>query len=80
MIKELSVHLSDIAWGMPVVVLLIGGGTYLFFLSKGLPLRGFFHALGLVTGKVHNVGDEKAAGQLSHFKALTNAIAATVGL
>jgi AGCS family alanine or glycine:cation symporter len=45
-----------------------------------LPLRGFFHAIRLVTGKLHLEGDEDAQGQISHFQALSNALAATVGL
>lgn len=79
-LHSLSVFLTDLAWGWPLVGLLIGGGIYLFFVSKGLPLSGFVHAIKLISGKVHHAGDDKAAGRLSHFKALMNAIAATVGL
>ena len=75
-----STWLSDTAWGWPLVLLLIGGGSYLFILSRGLPLTAFVHSLKLIMGKVKFEGEDGADGQLSHFKALTNAIAATVGL
>ena len=79
-ISGVASWLSDFAWGWPLIFVLIGGGVYLFVFSKGLPLRGLVMALKLVTGNFHHQGEEKAPGQISHFKALTNAIAATVGL
>ncbi|MCB0357615.1 MAG: sodium:alanine symporter family protein, partial [Bdellovibrionales bacterium] len=79
-IDLLAARLSDFAWGWPLIIVLIGGGLYLFAFSRGLPLRGFILALKIVTGKFHHANDVKAKGQISHFKALTNAIAATVGL
>ncbi len=75
-----SIWLSDLAWGWPLMALLLGGGIYLLILSRGLPFSGFFIALSLVSGRLHHKADLKAWGQLSHFQALMNAIAATVGL
>ncbi|MCB0408175.1 MAG: alanine:cation symporter family protein [Bdellovibrionales bacterium] len=72
-------HTVDFVWGTPLVVLLMGGGLGLFIYSSFLPLRGFFHAFQLIFGK-HSTDEEKAEGQLSHFQALTNALAATVGM
>ncbi len=72
--------LNDLAWGMPLVVLLIGGGLVLMGFSRGLPFTGFLHAVRLTLGRYHHPGDEQDAGQISHFKALCNALAATVGL
>lgn len=77
---KIASTLADFAWGWPLITVLIGGGFYLFVFSRGLPLTGFLMALKLVSGKFHHTDEEKAKGQLSHFKALTNAIAATVGL
>ncbi|MBL4817640.1 MAG: sodium:alanine symporter family protein, partial [Deltaproteobacteria bacterium] len=70
----------DVAWGVPLVVLLIGGGLYLCLVSRLLPLRGFWHAIKLTLGIDKVPGDLTAEGQISHFKALTNALAATIGM
>lgn len=67
----------DYAWGMPLVILLIGGGAYLLFLSRFLPLKGFVHAFRLISGKIDSPGGE---GQISHFQGLCTALSATIGL
>ena len=72
-------QLVDVVWGAPLVLLLLGGGLGLFFYSSFLPLKGFFHAFSLIMGK-HAAKEKKAEGQLTHFQALSNALAATVGL
>lgn len=72
--------LVDLAWGLPLVILLTGGGLYLVFQSGFLPLTGFIHAFKVALGKYHHKGEEKAEGQITHFQALTNALAATIGL
>lgn len=83
MLEVISGFLSttvDLVWGLPLITLLIGGGFGLFIYSGLLPLRGFFHAFRLITGKFKHPGDQMAEGQISHFQALTNALAATIGL
>jgi AGCS family alanine or glycine:cation symporter len=70
----------DYAWGMPLVVLLLGAGFYLASLSKLKVLLSGWHAIKLVAGKFHHQTDKEAKGQLSHFKALTNALSSTVGM
>lgn len=65
---------------MPLVVLLIGGGMLLLIYSRLLPFTGFVHAIRLTLGKFHHPGDANDPGQISHFKALCNALAATIGL
>jgi AGCS family alanine or glycine:cation symporter len=47
--------------------------------SKFLPLKGFVHAIKLLTLKKDDAVQE-AEGQISHFQALCNALAATIGL
>ncbi len=79
-LSELNTALNNLAWGMPLVVLLIGGGLVLLAFSRFLPFTGFTHALKLTLGKYHHPGDADDPGQISHFKALCNALAATVGL
>ena len=73
-------YLVDLVWGQALVTLLFGGGLYLLFLSRGHALR--FTGLGfkLLFGLSKFGQDENSKGQLSHFKALSNALAATVGL
>lgn len=68
---------SDYAWGLPLVILLIGGGLYLLILSKFLPFRFFGHAILILRGKYDNPNDP---GQISHFKALTTALSSTIGM
>jgi AGCS family alanine or glycine:cation symporter len=81
MISTFLSTLVDYAWGLPLIVLLLGGGLYLAFVSRFTSLRGFFHAIQLIRGKHHSdQGNEKVKGQLTHFQALTNALSATIGL
>ncbi|WP_242206389.1 alanine/glycine:cation symporter family protein [Aestuariivivens insulae] len=68
---------SSFVWGLPLLVLLIGGGLYLLILSKFLPFRYLGHAIQVVRGKYDNPND---SGQISHFQALTTALSATVGM
>lgn len=67
--------LSAWVWGPPMLILLVGTGIYLTFILKGLQFRALGHAFRLVLDK-----DEQAQGDISHFAALTTALAATVGI
>ncbi len=72
--------LSDFAgfiWGVPLLSLLLVANIILIAYSKFIPLRGFVHALKLVSGKTKH---SEVEGQLTHFEALCNALAATIGL
>ncbi len=79
-LSEFNTSFNNIAWGLPLIVLLVGGGMVLMFYSRLIPFTGFAHALRLTLGKYHHPGDSTDPGQLTHFKALCNALAATVGL
>jgi AGCS family alanine or glycine:cation symporter len=68
---------SDYAWGLPLVLLLIGGGLYLLVLSRFLPFRYIGHAIQVLRGKYDNPDDP---GEISHFKALTTALSSTIGM
>lgn len=68
---------SSYAWGLPLVILLIGGGLYLLILSKFLPFRYIGHAIQVLRGKYDDPDDP---GQISHFKALTTALSSTIGM
>ena len=64
-------------WGYPLVILLVGGGLYFLVLSRFTPFRFFFHSLDIVRGKYDNPDDP---GDINHFKALSTALASTVGM
>ncbi|MCF8272749.1 MAG: alanine:cation symporter family protein [Flavobacteriaceae bacterium] len=68
---------SSYAWGLPLVILLIGGGLYLLILSKFLPFRYIGHAIQVLKGKYDNPDDP---GQISHFKSLSTALSSTIGM
>ncbi|WP_404356879.1 alanine/glycine:cation symporter family protein [Methylotuvimicrobium sp. KM1] len=67
--------LSGWVWGAPMLILLVGTGLYLTILLRGLQFRALGHALKLIFDK-----DHKGVGDISHFAALTTALAATVGI
>jgi AGCS family alanine or glycine:cation symporter len=72
-----SERFSSLAWGIPLIVLLIGGGLYLLMLSRFLPFRFFGHAIQVLRGKYDDPNDP---GEISHFKALTTALSSTIGM
>lgn len=76
-IKEAIADFSSFIWGIPLLILLIGGGIYLLIRSQFLPFRFFGHAIQILRGKYDNPED---AGEISHFQALTTALSATVGM
>jgi len=80
MIAEFIASLVDLVWGPHLVALLFFGGVYLFIRSKGRPLKSIGLAFKLALGLSDFGKDDKSAGQLSHFQALSNALAATIGL
>lgn len=60
-----------------VVVWLILGAVFFTVYLKFVNITGFKHAIEVVKGKYDNPND---SGEVSHFKALTTALSATVGL
>ena len=68
---------ASFVWGLPLLILLIGGGLYLLTLSKFLPFRYIGHAIQVLRGKYDDPNDP---GQISHFQALSTALSATVGM
>ncbi|MCP3918147.1 MAG: alanine:cation symporter family protein [bacterium] len=76
-IERWVVAAAEWAWGLPLLVLITGGGLYFLVLSRFLPFRHPVHALGVLAGK-HDDPDDP--GQVSHYQALSVALAATVGM
>ncbi|MDX1638411.1 MAG: alanine/glycine:cation symporter family protein [Balneolaceae bacterium] len=64
-------------WGMPLVILLVGGGLFFMIYSRFVPFRHFRHALNVLRGKYDDPDDP---GDINHFQALASALAATIGL
>ena len=60
-----------------IIIILVSGGIFFTFFYGFINLRLFGHAIDCVRGKFDNPDDE---GEISHFKALTSALSATVGL
>lgn len=61
-----------------IVVWLIAGALYFTFYLRLINVRGFRHALRIVTGKEDK--KDKAPGEVSHFQALTTAVSGTIGV
>jgi AGCS family alanine or glycine:cation symporter len=76
-VGELIIDFSNWIWGTPLLLLLMGGGFFLFIYSGMIPLRGFRHAMKVVRGKYD---DPNAQGDITSLQALSSAVAATVGL
>ena len=68
---------ASFIWGLPLLILLIGGGFYLLILSKFLPFKFILHALNVLRGKYDNANDK---GEITHFQALTTALSSTIGM
>ncbi|RXJ97759.1 sodium:alanine symporter family protein [Arcobacter sp. CECT 8986] len=67
--------ISSFVWGVPMLTLLVGTGLYLTIRLKGMQFWALGHALRLIFVK-----EKGAKGDISHFSALTTALAATVGI
>jgi AGCS family alanine or glycine:cation symporter len=76
-ISNFIIAFSDWIWGIPLLILLLGGGTYFLIHSGFVPITKIGHAIKLLRGKYD---DTNVPGQISSAQALMAAIAATVGL
>ncbi|MBD3298252.1 MAG: amino acid carrier protein [candidate division Zixibacteria bacterium] len=76
-VAEILSLAAGYAWGLPLVILLIGAGIFFTFRMYGVQLRTFVHAIKVIAGKFD---DPKHKGQISHLQALSAALSATVGL
>ena len=66
-------------WGLPLVILLVGGGFFFMLHSQLRHFRYFSHSIDLLRGKFHDDSDS-IGGDISHFLALATALAGTMGL
>ena len=61
-----------------IVVWLVVGAIFFTGYFRLINIRGFSHAIRIVTGKEDS--EPKAPGEVSHFQALTTAVSGTVGV
>ncbi|MGB1307815.1 MAG: alanine/glycine:cation symporter family protein [Oceanihabitans sp.] len=76
-LNTLVSEFASFVWGLPLLILLIGGGFYLLVLSRFLPFRYLGHAIQVLRGKYDNKND---TGEITHFQALTTALSSTIGM
>jgi AGCS family alanine or glycine:cation symporter len=74
-IEEIIASVASFVWGVPMLILLVGTGIYLTIVLKGVQFRAMGHAFRLIFHK-----EPGSEGEISHFSALTTALAATVGI
>ncbi len=70
--------LNALVWGPPMLILLMGTGVLLLFVTGGVQFRHIGTALGEVLGKLRNRTAGK--GNVTPFQAVATALASTVGV
>src|SRR5688572_33284177 len=70
--------LNGIVWGPPMLILLMGTGLLLLFVTGGVQFRHLGTALGEVLGKLRQ--RSAGAGNVTPFQAVATALASTVGV
>ncbi len=76
-VTRILTAVSDFLWGLPLIVLILGGGIYLTFLTRFIQLRHLRHAFDIIRGRYD---DPRDAGDINHFQALSAALSATIGI
>lgn len=77
-IETLIADFSNFAWGLPLLIILIGGGLYLGFLSGFTPIRLTGLALRQLWKSPEGVDSKD--NTITPFQALTTALASTIGM
>ena len=76
-LDSLIAGIAGALWGTPLVILLLGGGIFFALYSRLKPMLYFKHGIDVLLGKFDSDDDP---GQISHFEALSSALAGTVGM
>jgi AGCS family alanine or glycine:cation symporter len=76
-IDNIIAEFANYAWGPWLLILLVGGGIFFLFYSRFIPFRYFKHGVDILRGKYDDPND---TGDISHYKALSSALAGTVGM
>ena len=75
-IREGIVDLANWLWGLPLVIVLLPAGAFFTFRLFLPQIRHFGHAVMCITGRYDRAEDP---GALTHFRALSTALSATIG-
>ncbi|MBL4909905.1 MAG: alanine:cation symporter family protein [Alteromonadaceae bacterium] len=83
--NQILTHVVAFMWGLPLVILLVGGGLFFVFHSGFKPYLYLKHALDITLGKVdedhqNQPSPTQVQGDVSHFQALMLALSGTLGL
>ncbi len=73
---EILDYCNHFAWGPPMIILLVGTGLFLSLRFGLIQIRGFRHGINVLRGQYDDPDDP---GELSHFRALSTALSATIG-
>jgi AGCS family alanine or glycine:cation symporter len=76
-LEKATAAFSDFMWGVPLLILLLGGGSFFLIYSRLLPFRYFRHAIQILLGRYDNPDEP---GQINHYQALSTALSATIGM
>ena len=78
-IQQILEKISELIWGAPLLILLVGTGIYLSIRLKLLQIFRLPLALKYVFGKDEEATNDEAEGDVSSFGALCTALSATIG-
>ena len=72
---------TNVLWGVPMVVLMLGTGVFLLIITKGVVFTRFNVVMRYTTMTLFRRGDARDAGEgtISPFQAVCTALAATLG-
>jgi AGCS family alanine or glycine:cation symporter len=76
-LEKLASEFASFMWGYPLLILMMGGGVFFTVYSRFTPFRFFRHGVKILLGQYDNPQDP---GDLTHFQALSTALASTVGM
>ena len=78
LIASINSAINSVVWGVPMLVLLVGGGILLTVRTFGVQFRKFGYAMRNTLGKVFSKTEAKE-GEITPFQAMSTALAGTVG-
>lgn len=79
MILEVLHKINGVLWGTPSLILLFGTGLFLTIALRGLQFRKLLYAFKLGFTRDKEEDQSQAEGDVSNFKTLMTALAATIG-
>ena len=78
LITRVNAAVNSLVWGPPMLILLMGTGVVLLFVTGGVQFRHIGTALGEVLGKLRQ--RHAGVGNVTPFQAVATALASTVGV